>query len=468
MKDKGSSYDLIITGGRLIGYEPGSPRDSREPTQEIAIRDGRIARVAPRIEAPAKRRIDARGLCVLPGLIDPHVHLSLSMKGTISSDDVDSGTAAAIYGGVTTVIDFTLQHPGESLAESLCARMRAFDGKAHTDYALHVCVTDFPADIGAALDEVVALGGTSFKVFTCYSREGMAIGQENLQTLLRETGARGLLVLLHAEDDAILQAETERLWNAGETGPAGHPVSRPPAAEARAIADSIAAARAADAPVYFVHVSTAQGLQAITAARQGPGMPIYAETCPQYLLLDDSAYLGLDAAQFMVAPPLRPAENKAALLDAVVQGDVDVVATDHCPFRRAQKEVPGAAFTEIPNGLPGIETRLPLVHTATRDRLSLDEIVALLSRTPARIMGLYPQKGVIRRGSDADLVLFDPDARWELRALDLHMKTDFSPYEGFPVQGRVETVLLRGNLVLEDGKLRGRRRGEYLQRTPRI
>lgn len=464
LKEKGSAYDLIIRGGHLCGFEPGSPRDSTDPAQEIAVRDGRIARIAPHIAAPAKRLIDAHGLAILPGLVDPHVHLGLPMKKTTSSDDVASGTSAALHGGTTTVIDFTLQHPGESLAASLRARIDDFKGRARTDYALHVCVTDWPDDIGAALDEVMRLGAVTFKVFTCY--EGMMIAPENLRALFREASQRGLLVLLHAEDDAILQAETARLLAAGETGPAAHPASRPPEAEARAIRNAIAAAREADASAYFVHVSSAEGLHSITGARKEIGKPIHAETCPQYLLLDESAYHGPDAVQFMVAPPLRPAASKRALRAAIANGEIDVVATDHCPFRRAQKELPGAPFTAIPNGLPGIETRLTLLYTTAR--ATLEEIVALLSRNPARIMGLYPRKGTLRRGSDADLILFDPEAEWTIAAGDLHMRTDFSPYEGMRVRGRVDTVLLRGEVVLEKGKLKGRPQGTYLKRTPRI
>jgi len=473
--------DLIVAGGLVVtGDGPAAPGD-------VAVRGETIAQVAARIDAPCRRRIDARGLVVMPGLIDPHVHLSLPMKGTLSSDDPSSGTLAALCGGVTTIIDFTLPRPGERLVESVERRQRDFAGRAHCDYALHANVTWFPEDFAdrlpAELDELVDRGVTTLKVFTCYSREGYNIHPDELHALLRAAAARGLLVLAHAEDEALVNEATARLEAAGRTAPADYPLSRPAEAEARAIAAVATAARESRAPVYFVHVSSAAGLEAAVAGRRAtlarwqpsgavwPGdlNPVSIETCPQYLMLDDSRFTGPDGAQYLLAPPLRSARDRKALLAAVAAGDIDVVATDHCPFRRAQKDLPGAPFTCIPNGLPGVETRLPLLHTlgVVPGVLSLERLVELTATQPARIHGLAPRKGALRPGADADLVLFDPNAEWRLAAGGLHMNTDFSPYEGTVVRGRVRTVILRGRVVVEDLELRGGPEGRFLERRPR-
>ncbi len=460
-------FDLIVAGGHVVRED--SP-EGTPPAQDIAIRGERIVHVAPRIDAPCRRRIDAAGLLVLPGLIDPHIHLSLPMKGTFSSDDPDSGTRAALFGGVTTVIDFTLQAPGQSLAESFAERCAFFAGRAHTDYAFHVNVTSFGPDfeqtLPAAVAELAAKGAITYKVFPCYSRDNLAISPIHLRALLRATRDHAGLVLVHAEDDGILNRTLDRLIASGRTTPRDYPASRPPEAEAAAIASVIEAAHEVDAPIYIVHVSTAAGVQAIRQGRRHSKRAVYLETCPQYLFLDHSAYEGDEAAQFMVAPPLRAPENRAALLDALASGEVDVVATDHCPFRRDQKSRPGASFVEIPNGLPGIETRWPLLYTeAIRSgRFDLRDLVRVAAIGPARIHGLYPRKGSIRPGSDADLVLFDPNARWAIDPAELHMETDFSPYAGRQVEGRVRTVLLRGHVVIDQGSMIARGEGRFLPR----
>ncbi len=461
-----SPYDLIVAGGLVVtGEGPAAPGD-------VAVRGETIARVAARIDAPCRRRIDAHGLVVMPGLVDPHVHLSLPMKGTVSSDDPESGTRAALFGGVTTIVDFTLQRPGERLAESLERRQREFAGRAHTDHAFHANVTSFPDDFAQRLprelDELVRRGATTLKAFTCYSHEGYDISPANLKTLLRAAAARGLLVLVHAEDDALVAESTARLEATGHTSPAHYPLSRPAEAEARAIAAVGTAAREEGAPVYFVHVSSAAGLQAALAERRQARAPVFIETCPQYLVLEHSRFAGPDGAQYLLAPPLRTTRDREALLAALIAGDIDVVATDHCPFRRAQKDLPGTPFTRIPCGLPGIETRLALLHTlcVASGLMRLEHLVALTATQPARIHGLASRKGALRPGADADVVLLDPDAQWLVEAGALHMGTDFSPYAGSRVRGRVRSVLLRGQVVIEDGELRGGPEGRFLNRRP--
>ncbi len=470
-------YDLLIRNGRAV-------LEGEVASRDLAIEGERIVRIAPWIYEPARMTLDADGLVVLPGLIDPHVHLGLPMRETVSSDDVATGTAAALFGGVTTIIDFTLQQPGQSLAGSLAARRREFGGRAFADYALHANLTDFPTGfeerLQADLRALAAAGSTSVKVFTSYGGDGSAIEPAALTALLSAADALGMVVLVHAEDDAILRGSRDALVESGRISPADFHPSRPAAAEIRAVERVIEAALAADAGIYFVHVSTSGAIRAVEAGRARSRKPILLETCPQYLVLDEGAYASPDGAQYLVAPPLRSATDRAALRAAVARRAVDVVATDHCPFRRVQRDRPGVSFTDLPYGLPGIETRLPILHTllaglaapaagssgpaAESDDAALLELVRLTSANPARIFGLHG-KGAIREGADADLVLFDPSLEWVLRPELLHMNTDFCPYAGMRVRGRVAAVALRGRMVLEEDEIRGEPSGRYLART---
>jgi dihydropyrimidinase len=472
-----SSRDLLISGGRLI-----TPSGMVEA--DLLVSGGKIARLGPSLEAPSARRLDARGLAVLPGLIDPHVHLHLAMKGRHSSDDADSGTAAALFGGVTTILDFTSQRRGQPLHECLQERRAEFSGRAHCDYAFHANVTDFswfdPRDrealsrgwgeLAAQLRKLHEAGGRSLKIFTCYSRQGMAIPMALVEKFLGLARAEGFRVLVHAEDDELVESSLQHLVSRGETGAAFYPRSRPREAEAKAVHEVAEAAEAAETPVYFVHVSTAAGAGAIRAARERNRQPVYFETCPQYLLLDDAVYAGPEGMQYTVAPPLRRSEDRTALFDALVLGAVDTVGTDHCPFQRVQKSSAGPDFTAVPNGLPGLETRLVLLHTAAvvPGRMSLPDLVRVCATRPAEIFGLAPRKGSLVEGADADLVFFDPAEEWTLTARGLHMNTDFSPYEGMRVQGRVRSVFLRGTQVVEEGKLVAEGRGKDLGMEPGI
>lgn len=441
--------DLIVAGGRV--FTPEGP-----VLADVAVEGGRIVEVARRIMKRARQRIDAGGLDVLPGLVDPHVHLGLPAAGTVSCDDVASGTRSALFGGVTTVIDFSLPYPGESLAAAVARREDEFAGRSYCDFALHANVTSFGAGFAkrlpAELDALAARGCTSVKIFTTYARRGMMCPPEHLPTLLRTAAAKGFLVLVHAERDELVERATDRLLAEGRTSPRDFPASRPPEAEAEAIAEVAGQALAAEARVYFVHVSTAGGLAAVQAARSritpGSRARILAETCPQYLTLTDELYARPDAHRFVVTPPLRSGRDRDALREGLAA--FDTIATDHCPFLSEDTDRPGVPFTELPSGLPGIETRLPILWTlATRDRLLTEQrVVELLATNPARIFGLTT-KGAIRPGADADLVLFDPTERWTIRASELHGRCDHSPYEGMELQGRVRTVLLRGEATVE-------------------
>lgn len=453
-------HDLVIRGARVVDGRNLLGPDGAE--MDVAILGEKVVEIAPRIGGPARREIDAAGWLALPGGVDPHVHLGLPSKGTRSSDSVETGTRAALFGGVTTVIDFTLQRRGQSLEESLRDRVEEFAGRAYCDHALHVCLTDFPPDIEERLKmdlaAVVRLGAGSVKIFTAYSREGMAIPPWAIEPVMRAVAEKGLVLLVHAEDDATIRASEESLARTGRMEIRHFPMSRPSSAEAQAIAQIAQAAEGIKAgpgaAIYFVHVSSRAGIEAIAAA--GDRQRIFAETCPQYLVLDDRVYDGADGAQFLVAPPLRREADRDGLLDALRRGLFDTIGTDHCPFYRADKEKPGATFLDLPNGLPGVETRLPLIHTigVGAGRISLQEMARLTATRPAEIFGLSPAKGAIAPGADADIVLFDPGEAWQIEAEKMHMNVDFSPYAGITVRGSVRFVLLRGATAIEDGGLR--------------
>lgn len=507
-------FDLIVRGATVVTEQVIARCD-------LGVRAGRIAAIEPHLDGEAGDTVDAGGLVALPGLVDPHVHLGLPTAGTRTSDSPASGTAAALFGGVTTVIDFTLQAKGQTLADALRARRAEFDGLTHCDYTLHANVTDmpnlFPAEtdgaanrdgagpareaappLAAQLDALLRAGVTSLKAFTCYSENEQAIPMRALRVLFREARRRGMQVLVHAEADRLVTAATRRLEREGRTGPADYPASRPVRAEVEAIGEVIGLAQAEGAAPYFVHVSSEAGARAVGRGRGGGA--VYFETCPQYLFLDAAAYKRPDGAQYLLAPPLRGPDDVAflracvranaatgvgtggAVADAVAGGAcadpdavhlpatgrvaADVVATDHCAFRTEQKAGAGAPFTRLPKGLPGIETRLALTMELLRQAGGCDygRLASLLARRPAEIFGLYPRKGAIRIGADADLVLLDPEEAYTLTASDLHMATDCCPYEGRRVRGRVREVFLRGRRVISGGRLAAPPHGQFLPR----
>ncbi len=462
----GRPLDLLIRGGTVV-------TERVVAALEIGVRAGCIAAIDSDLRGAgysAREVVDARGLLVLPGLVDPHVHLGLPTAGTCSCDTPRTGSAAALHGGVTTVIDFTLQAVGQSLADSFAARRAEFDAVSYCDYTFHANVTDsaagFAERIGGQLDALREAGGASLKVFTCYAQIGYAIAPEALRILFRAARHGGFRTLIHAEDEAAVAAATAQLLRAGRTSARDYPASRPAAAEVAAIRDTIAIAQSEGAAPYFVHVSTAAGVAAIRAGRRTG--PVFLETCPHYLFLDAGAYQQPHGAQYLVAPPLRSGRDREQLRAALYAGEVDVVATDHCAFRAAQKDVPGATFAQLPKGLAGLETRLPLMLTLFDDGGGPDgkRLADLLATRPAQIFGLYPRKGAIRVGADADLLLLDPAGTRQLRAAELHMPSDVSAYEGIPVRGRVRQLFLRGRRVMAEGELLGGPQGCFLPRRP--
>lgn len=438
---------------------------------DVLIDNGRIREVRPGIPREAAESVlDASGLYVLPGGVDAHTHLDMPLGDLTSSDDFETGTRSAAFGGTTTIIDFATQPRGARMCEALDCWHRKAEGRATIDYGFHMIVTDLAGSGLDDLDEMVREGVSSFKLFMAYPRSLMA-DDAMIFRVLSQTARNGALVSIHAENGGVIDVLVGRARAEGKTAPIYHALTRPARAEAEAVHRAIALAEIAGAPVYIVHVSSADGLEQVRQARRR-GVRVFAETCPHYLLLsiEELERPGFEGAKFVLTPPLRSKENQNRLWEGLRDNSLDVVATDHCPFRFRDQKILGADdFSKIPNGGPGIENRLQLLyhHGVNAGRLSLNRFVEVVSTAPARLFGLYPRKGEITAGSDADLVLWDPHAAHSITSQTHHMHVDYSLFEGFQVQGNVRTVIARGEVIVDRGQFLGKPgRGAYLKRAP--
>jgi len=463
--------DTVIRNGTLI--TPGGIFRA-----DVGIAEERIAALGK--ELRGRMELDATGCYVLPGGIDPHVHLQMPVGNYASSDDFTSGTVAAALGGTTTVIDFVEPEPGEPLLEALEKRRAEADGRVAVDYGLHMTIPTWHAALRQAQDtahpevldtlpEVVAAGAPSFKLYLAY--EGLRLDDAQLYRVMKVITAAGGLPIVHCENGPICETLRAQAVAQGNTTPIYHALTRPPRQEAEAVSRAIDVAALAGSPLYIVHVSCAEAATRIAAAR-ARGEPVYGETCPQYLALTADALDGPHGERFVCSPPLRNEADQSALWDALARGDLDVLATDHCPFTAADKSGQ-ADFTTIPGGLPSIEARLSLAyHFGPRhwrspepcpepaegpvEGITLERWVEICCTNPARIFGLR-RKGQIAPGFDADLVVFDPDRWVTIQAgRTLHERVDWSPYEGMAVQGWPRDVLSRGRVIVREGEFVGR------------
>ncbi|HKF39237.1 MAG TPA: dihydropyrimidinase, partial [Ktedonobacteraceae bacterium] len=423
----------LITTGHIITATGDFPGDILIDNEQIVA----VASPGTFASLQADTVLDAQGKYVFPGAIDVHTHMELPLPTTIASDDFETGTIAAACGGTTTILDFANQQRGHSLAEALQAWHRKAEGKAVIDYGFHITITDLASAPEAAMDEMIAAGVTTFKLLMAYPNTFM-VDDETIYRVLRRSAQLGGLVMVHAENGITIDFLVREAVAAGHTAPIYHALTRPAILEGEAAQRAIALASLAQAPLYVVHVSCAHSLQAVTAARAG-GLPVWGETCPQYLYLDDSRYSapGFEGARFVCTPPMRSDADNEALWVGLQRRELQVVSTDHAPFNyHGQKELGLHDFTKIPNGLPGVEHRVILLYNGVREgKIGLHHFVDLVSTMPAKLFGLFPRKGTIAPGSDADLVIFDPGRTATISAATQHQRVDYTPYEGMRVQG---------------------------------
>jgi dihydropyrimidinase len=438
---------------------------------DVLIDGEKIATIGTALTTDADRVIDATGKYLFPGGIDVHTHLDMPFGGTTSADDFESGTIAAAFGGTTTIIDFAIQYRGQTLHEAWERWIKKAEGKAAIDYGFHMIVTELNDQVEVEMDALVKQGITSFKLFMAYPGVFMLDDASIFKALLR-TGKNGGTICMHAENGGVIDVLVKRALADGKTAPKYHALTRPARAEAEATHRAIALAEIADVPIYIVHLSAPEALEMVAEARDR-GLPAYAETCPQYLFLSYDNYEepGFEGAKYVMSPPLRPKEAQDRLWRGLAFNDLQAISTDHCPFCMKEQKTLGANdFSQIPNGAPGIETRMSLVYDGgvRGGRISLNRFVELTSTSPAKIFGLFPRKGTIAPGSDADIVVFDPEKKVRLSVKTLHMKVDYNPYEGRDVTGATDTVISRGRIVVDAGRLVGRPgAGAFLKRSAR-
>jgi dihydropyrimidinase len=459
---------LLVKGGTVVG-----PTGTR--VADVLVEGEKIVAVLDPSFTPtvtADEVIDAGGKYVIPGGIDAHTHMELPFGGTAASDTFDTGTRAAAWGGTTTIIDFAVQRTGEVVQDGLAAWHTKADGNCHIDYAFHMILGGVDTDALKAMDQLVADEGiTSFKLFMAYpgvfySDDGQIL--RAMQTA-RENGA---MIMMHAENGIAIDVLVQQALARGETDPIYHGITRPPALETEATSRAIALAEVAqDCPLYIVHLSASGALEAVAQARDN-GRNVFAETCPQYLYLtleDQLGAPGFEGAKWVCSTPLRSKHESHAkdLWKGLRSNDLAIVSTDHCPFcMKDQKELGIGDFSKIPNGIGGVEHRVDLIYQGVVDgKLSLERWVETISTTPARMFGLYPQKGIVQPGSDADLVVYDPNGTTRIGVEMHHMNMDYSAYEGVEIRGRVGTVISRGEVIVADGNYHGRKgRGKFLKR----
>ncbi len=425
-----------------------------------------------KVVGPVDKTIDATGKLVFPGGIDPHTHMDLPFGGTSSSDDFETGTRAAALGGTTTIIDFAVQYRGQSLNQALDVWFAKAEGKAAIDYGFHLIVTDLPDQRLPELKTLIQQGVPSFKLFMAYPGVFL-VDDGTIFKAMSVVGEAGGLICMHAENGVVIDVLVKRALAEGKRAPKYHALTRPARAEAEGVHRAIAISEMANSPVYIVHLSCNEALKEVQAARD-LGLPAYAETCPQYLFLDDTYYEQEDfeGAKYVMTPPLRDKANQEQLWKGLRGNDLQVISTDHCPFCfKEQKELGRDDFSKIPNGGPGVENRMSLIFDGgvVQKRISLNRFVELTSTAAAKIFGLFPKKGTIAVGSDADIVIFDPSLQETISVKTHHMRVDYNAYEGRTVCGVTETVLVRGNVVVEGRIFKGRAgNGRFLKRSTSV
>ncbi len=448
----------ILRGGTIINANGRRMAD-------VLIDGEKIEKIGENLVCKDAEIIDVSGKLLFPGFIDAHTHFDLDVCNTTTADDFYTGGRSALRGGTTMVIDFACPNKGETLQYGLELWHKKAEGKTACDYGFHMTIDDWNEGIIEELPKMFEQGISSFKMYMTYP--AMMIGDEAMFKALRKMKELGGIAGVHCENAGVIDALIAEHKEAGKLAPDAHPACRPSILEAEAISRLLKMAEVADVPVVIVHLSSEAGLREVEAAR-ARGQKVYVETCPHYLLLDDSLYSLPDfgGAKYVCAPPLRKDEDAEALWNALESGAVQTISTDHCSFTLKQKDAGRDDFTKIPGGMPGVETRGVLLYTygVVNDRISAERMVELLSEAPAKLYGVYPRKGRIAEGADADIVVYDPNGVSKLSASDQVCNVDYAPYEGYEISGHIAQVYLRGKLSVDEGKVLEDRGGQYIPR----
>ena len=449
----------LFKGGTIVGAGASQRAD-------LLVCNDKIVLIGKDLASSDAEVVDVRGKLLFPGFIDAHTHFDLDVCNTTTADDFETGSAAAVCGGTTMVIDFACPNKGETLGYGLSLWHKKSGGRTSCDYGFHMTIDDWNEGIRAEIPQMFEAGISYFKMYMTYP--AMMIGDQDLFSALLELKKYGGIAGVHCENAGVIDALIAQHKADGRLAPASHPECRPNPLEAEAVAHLLRIAEVADVPVVIVHLSTREALHEVFAARER-GQRVYVETCPHYLILDDSRYRQDDfdaAAGYICAPPLRTKPDQDALWKALANGTVQTVSTDHCSFTREQKRAGRDDFTKIPGGLPGVESRGLLLYTygVAAGRITKEQMCALLAENPARLYGAYPRKGVLAVGSDADIVVLDPNAEGVFSAAQEHSAAGYTPYEGMARRGAIERVYLRGQLVVKDGELVAKNAGQYIAR----
>lgn len=438
---------VLIKNGRIVTA-------AEDYIADLYIENDKISAIGANLPNKADKEIDASGKLVFPGGIDPHVHLEMPFMGTYSSDDYETGTRAALFGGTTTVIDFILQTQGDSLRNALTTWQKKSEGKAVGDYSYHMAVTDFNDDVAKEVVEFIEEEGiTSFKTFMAY-KGALMIDDGQMVALMKLLKEHGGLITVHATNGDVIDGLVSKHLSEGKTAPLYHYLSQPEMTEAEASARFTDMLYYTGCPGYIVHLTCEGAMNAVRRAGLR-NQKVFVETCPQYLLVDASVYEDdFEGAKWVMSPPIRQKKDQEAIWAGLQQNLVNVVGTDHCPFTWEQKLLGKDDFSKIPNGHPAVEHRMELMFSegVKKGRISLNKFVEVTCTNPAKIFGMYPKKGTIAVGADADVVIFDPEKNHTISKDTHHMNADYSSYEGWEVTGKTETVLLRGQIAIDDGK----------------
>ncbi len=448
----------LLRGGTVISAQG-------EKRADVLLEGEQISAVSENLSAADAQIVDCTGKLLFPGFIDGHTHFDLEVCGTITADDFATGSRAALRGGTTMVVDFAAPDKGETLSSGLRRWQVKSEGKTACDYSFHMTIDDWNEGISQELGEMMDRGITSFKMYMTYP--AMMIPEGDMYHALLRLRALGGIAGVHCENDGVIRALVAEAKEAGRMSPASHPRTRPAPLEAEAVGHLLRLAQLADVPVIVVHLSTREALEEVRAARRR-GQTVYVETCPHYLLLEDGVYDNpdyMEAAKYVCAPPIRKKADREALWEALKSGEIDTVATDHCPFTTAQKRAGQYDFTRIPGGLPGVEHRGVLLYThgVAAGRITAPDMCRVLSENPAKLYGCWPRKGVIAPGSDGDIVVYDPSANSVITAADQAQNVDYTPYEGWRTSGSIAQVYLRGQLAVDHGSIQNVQ-GQFIPR----